>query len=329
MILADKIIELRKRNGWSQEDLAEKLDVSRQSISKWEGAQSIPDMNRILAMSQIFGVSTDVLLKDELDLGGAPVSGLQPDENSAVSVSMEEAAAFLDHRNMASGRVALGVMLCILSPVLLIILSGGQEAGRIALTENQAAGLGLIALIALIGTAVALFVTTGIRSKRFEYLESEQIDTAYGVSGMVRERRERYAPQNTRLLTIGIVLCVVAVIPIFSELLLFEDNEFAEVLSAGALLILIAAGVMMIVRTSMIWDSFKILLEEDDYSRIEKAANKKIAPIASIYWALVTAGYLAWSFLTMEWHRTWIVWPVAGVAFGIVAGIAKMMRSKG
>ena len=64
MILADKIIELRKKNGWSQEDLAEKLDVSRQSISKWEGAQSIPDMNRIIAMSQIFGVSTDVLLKD-------------------------------------------------------------------------------------------------------------------------------------------------------------------------------------------------------------------------------------------------------------------------
>ena len=49
MILADKIIELRKKNGWSQEDLAEKLDVSRQSISKWEGAQSIPDMNKILS----------------------------------------------------------------------------------------------------------------------------------------------------------------------------------------------------------------------------------------------------------------------------------------
>ena len=68
MILADKIIELRKKNGWSQEELAEKLDVSRQSISKWESAQSIPDMNRIIAMSQIFGVSTDVLLKDELEL---------------------------------------------------------------------------------------------------------------------------------------------------------------------------------------------------------------------------------------------------------------------
>ncbi len=329
MILADKIIELRKRNGWSQEDLAEKLDVSRQSISKWEGAQSVPDMNRIIALSQIFGVSTDVLLKDELDLGWTPETGLPADELPARAVTMEEAVAFLDHKNMASGRVALGVMLCILSPVLLVVLTGAQEAGRIRLTNNQAVGLGLIALFVLIGTAVALFVTTGIRGKRFEYMEEEQIDTVYGVSGMVKERRERYSSQNTKLLTIGIVLCVVAVIPIFIALLFCEGDEFAEILAVGALLILISIGVMMIVRTAIIWGGFKVLLEEDDYSRTEKAANKKIAPIASIYWMAVTAGYLAWSFIMMRWDITWIVWPIAGVAFGIVAGIARMMRSKG
>ena len=48
MILADKIINLRKKNGWSQEELAEKLGVTRQSISKYEGAQSIPDLDKIL-----------------------------------------------------------------------------------------------------------------------------------------------------------------------------------------------------------------------------------------------------------------------------------------
>ncbi len=329
MILADKIIELRKRNGWSQEELAEKLDVSRQSISKWEGAQSVPDMNRILALSQIFGVSTDVLLKDELELDGAPELGLEAEDTAARSVSMEEASAYLDHKNTAAGRISLGVMLCILSPVLLIILTGAQEAGRIALTENQAAGLGLIVLFLLIGAAVALFVISGIRHSRFEYLEEEIIDTAYGVSGMARERRERYRSVNARMLTAGIVLCVVAAVPIFIAELFFEENEMAEILAVGVLLVLIAVGVMMIVRTSIIWGGFKALLEEDDYSRVEKTAEKKIAPIASVYWALVTAGYLGWSFLTMEWHRTWIVWPIAGAAFGIVSGVARMMRSKG
>ena len=67
MILADKIINLRKKAGWSQDELASKLNVTRQSVSKWEGAQSIPDMERIVQMSRLFGVTTDYLLKDELE----------------------------------------------------------------------------------------------------------------------------------------------------------------------------------------------------------------------------------------------------------------------
>lgn len=61
MILADKIINLRKKAGWSQDELASKLNVTRQSVSKWEGAQSIPDMERIVQMSRLFGVTTDYL----------------------------------------------------------------------------------------------------------------------------------------------------------------------------------------------------------------------------------------------------------------------------
>ena len=67
MIIADKIVSLRKRAGWSQEELAEKLGVTRQSVSKWEGAQSVPDMDKVVSMSRLFGVTTDYLLKDELE----------------------------------------------------------------------------------------------------------------------------------------------------------------------------------------------------------------------------------------------------------------------
>ena len=82
MILADKIIENRKKNGWSQEELAEKLGVSRQSVSKWESAQAIPDLKKILQLSEVFGVSTDYLIRDEIEevpaLEQAPVdNGLE------------------------------------------------------------------------------------------------------------------------------------------------------------------------------------------------------------------------------------------------------------
>ena len=66
MILADKITALRKKAGWSQEELAEQLGVTRQSVSKSEGAQSVPDMDKVVQMSRLFGVTTDFLPKDEL-----------------------------------------------------------------------------------------------------------------------------------------------------------------------------------------------------------------------------------------------------------------------
>ena len=67
MILADKITEERKKNGWSQEELADKLGVSRQAVSKWESAGAVPDLQRIIQLSELFSVSTDYLLKDEID----------------------------------------------------------------------------------------------------------------------------------------------------------------------------------------------------------------------------------------------------------------------
>ena len=67
MILADKIMQLRKQKGWSQEELAEKLGISRQSVSKWESGMSVPDLDKILKLGELFAVSTDYLLKEEME----------------------------------------------------------------------------------------------------------------------------------------------------------------------------------------------------------------------------------------------------------------------
>ena len=328
MILADKITELRKKNGWSQEELAEKLDVSRQSISKWESAQSTPDMNRILKMSEIFGVSTDYLLKDSIEsLPGEPILPIQEiAEGSARPVSMEESVSFLAYKGIASGRISIGVMMCILSPVLLIVLSSLQEEGIIPLPETAVTGIGLIVLLMLVGGAVALFITTGLVGQRFEYLEKEEIDTEYGVDGMVRERQERYRHTYSMQLVTGIVLCVVSAIPLFIALLVFGENDAAMSVSMAVLLVVVAIGVFLIVRTCTVWGGYQMLLQEGDYTVERKLDNKKNAPIEEIYWGLVVAIYLAVSFLTNAWYRTWIVWPIAGVAYGVVIAIARAVR---
>ena len=63
MDLAEKILTLRKSRSWTQDQLAEQLDVSRQTISKWESGQSLPELDKITALSEVFNVSTDCLLK--------------------------------------------------------------------------------------------------------------------------------------------------------------------------------------------------------------------------------------------------------------------------
>ncbi len=67
MKLSDKIVKLRKTNGWSQEDLAEKMNVSRQAVSRWEGDTAQPDASNVLNLSKLFGVTADYLLNDDYE----------------------------------------------------------------------------------------------------------------------------------------------------------------------------------------------------------------------------------------------------------------------
>ena len=84
MILAEKIMSLRRKKEWSQEKLAEQLGVSRQSVSKWESSASIPDIEKIIRMSELFGVSTDYLLGCE-SKRTVDVSGLTPKEIQTIT----------------------------------------------------------------------------------------------------------------------------------------------------------------------------------------------------------------------------------------------------
>ena len=131
MILAEKISEERKKNGWSQEELAEKLSVSRQSVSKWESGQSVPDLNRILEMARIFGVTTDYLLKDEIE-EAENVDGFKSTESSKKlrKVTMEEADEFLRIKTKTSPIIAFGVSLCVASAAPLIALIGLRHCQR-------------------------------------------------------------------------------------------------------------------------------------------------------------------------------------------------------
>lgn len=312
MILADKIIEERKKNGWSQEELASKLGVSRQAVSKWESAGSIPDLQRILQMSELFGVTTDYLLKDEIEEERLN----EYVETKTIKVSMEEANQYLDMKSKGSRIVANATSLCILSPVSLIVLGTMTE-------DHILIGFSLVLLLVLVAIAVYLFVNYGLRESHMQHLEKEIFETEYGVSGMVRERRKQYESTFTRNIAIGVVLCILSVIPTIMAGVM-EVEDYMSGISVGLLLIIVSIGVNILIRAGMIKSSYDTLLQEGEYTIEEKYLKKKTDAFSGAYWCLMVAIYLGWSFWTNNWKFTWIIWPVAGVLYAAVLGMVKM-----
>lgn len=331
MILADKIINLRKKNGWSQEELAEKLGVTRQSISKYEGAQSIPDLDKILKLSEIFGVTTDYLIKDELEEEEYAPSQMQENESesdrSVHKVTMEMANEYLQIIDWTAGKTAFATILCILSPIVLLMLGAMSEMPDYHISENAAAGIGICVLIVLIAIAVTIFILCGMKTKKYEFMEKEDIETAYGVSGMVKEKRDAYHSMYVTQLVIGIACCICSVIPLFGTLAVSE-SDFYMVSAVCMLLALVAIGTYFIVRSAAKMNAMNQLLEEEDYTRQKKHENKKMSGPVMVYWLIATAIYLAWSFTTNDWDRTWIIWPVVGVLFPAFYAIVNGIRKK-
>ena len=314
MSLSEKIMDLRKKSGWSQEELAERLGISRQSVSKWETGESIPDIDKIIRMSELWNVSTDYLLKEEEALE-------QKSSQRRRQVSPEEAEDFLALSREAAPRIATGVLLCILSPVCLLLMGVLSEKSRIfgnvaLIPENVAGAIGLVVLLVLVAIAVAVFITTGMRLSKYEYMEKEWLEIPKDVVMMVAGEKENFAVTFRYSITIGVVLCIVGVIPLV-VLSIFTEDDLLLVVGVCALLVFVAVGVFFLVHAGMIHASYDKLLQTGDYTPGRKKAEK----FSGAYWSVVVAIYLGYSFLTGNWGFSWIIFPVAGVLYGAISAV--------
>lgn len=316
MILADKIIALRKQNDWSQEDLASKLGVSRQAISKWESKQSTPDLERILAMSKLFAVSTDYLIKDDIEISNG--DGQQEESGSLVrKVSMEEANAYLNFQLKFSKNIAVGVFLCIIAINPLLFSE---------LWENSliAEPLAFIIAALIVTLAVVLFMLNSFRAKEFAWLSHEKCELAYGVEGMLREAEKSYEPSFIFSVIVGVVLCIFT-------LICFVATEFIPALISIHENVLIALGfdivavaVFFFVKAGIMHSTYARLLKKGEFSNINnsfsknKQSKKKQEQIMGIYWLFTFVIYLTYSFLTNNWGKSWLIWPIAGLVCGIL-----------
>ncbi|MGI6211769.1 MAG: helix-turn-helix domain-containing protein [Anaerovoracaceae bacterium] len=327
MILAEKLYQLRTRSGLSQEELAEKMNVSRQSISKWESANSIPSMDKIVELSKIYGVSTDFLLKDEMEeIPGEIIADLNP-ENAVREVTIEEIRDYQKNVEQNRNTVALGVMLCVWSAIPLMISEGLSIAKVSGLTEDTASIIGVVLVLVIIAAAVGIFIKTGSGLHKYDFLNEEGFSLAYGAEAILKKEMEELQPAYQKKRAEGTVLCILSVIPILISSI-FEANEEYSFYGVAILLLLVGIGVFQFVSSSMQMDVYKKLLQIDDYKPENKRVNKKLSVFSTVYWLLATAVYLLWSFLTMNWGTTWVIWPVAGLLFAAIYAILNATAKK-
>lgn len=322
MILADKIIRERKKNGWTQEELAELMNVSRQSVSKWESAQSIPDINKVIRLSELFGVSTDYLFKDEME----EPEFVDSEEAANRRLTLAEAHQFLQIKERSAKIIAFATVLCILSPITLIVLSGIHSQNPARINETLVTGIGLFVLIVMVTCAVALFIYSGSQTGPYHFLDEEIFETEYGVTGMVKERKKAYGSQYNRNNIIATCLAILGVLPLI--LTAVAENELYMIFGLATLLVIEAVAVALFILNGIRWESMLKLLQEGEYSKERKQESHWNNTIAAIYWPVMLALYLGYSFLTNNWHISWVIWPVAGILYGAVIAMASLFRKK-
>ncbi len=332
MNLADKIISLRKQKGWSQEELAAQMDVSRQAVSKWESEASSPDIDKIILLSKIFDVSTDFLLKDNDEQANIETESSNENAEDIKEpikrfVSKNEARDYIDLRKEIAKKIALGVWLCILSPITMFILLGmSQDKSSNVISEEMASIVGVCAILIIVAGAVALFVTSGFKLSQYEYMEKEAFIIDRETKEETKLMDEQYAPIFRTNMTIGIIVCIISAIPL---LLSAATEDEKLVLWALALLLLIVSfGVYRIVKVAIVKSGFQQILQEGEYKEEIKEANKDMEPFTAVYWMVIVAAYLLVSFLTNKWEITWVIWPVAGICFGAMSVIFRSIKEK-
>ena len=330
MTFSEKISALRKQKGWSQEELAEKLMVTRQAVSKWESAQSMPDLDKLVQLSEALGVSTDYLLKDE-QAQSAPVPATAEQTVKPRRVTQEEAKRFLQLQMAAIPKATLGVALCVWSPIVLIGLPVLRSTLNWGFPEEICSGIGLCVLLVMVAAGVALLLTAGGKLREFEYLEREPIETDNGAREQALSMQREVLPICAKRNTIGVVLCILSVLPLFALMCVPGVPDGYYSLAVCALLLLVGIACLLLVRTGSMRGAVDKLLEQGDYTRENKAKSRFVGAVSAAYWLVVTAVFLFYTFGPNgngQPQYSWFIWAIAGVLYGALMAALSVYRKK-
>lgn len=344
MYLPDNLYYLRKRDRVTQEELADKLGVSRQAVSKWETGEAYPETDKLLLLCDMFDVSLDALMRSDLKLVSADpdsapamkADGEKPDEPDSVK---EEAKApetkayraseigYDAHVNGFARAIAAGVFLILLGIAVCLIMCalGSVYADAKSLFEI----LGGTAVVLFAVPAVFLFVLNGLSHDRF--LKSYPVIKSDYSPEDVAAFSKKFSVAMACLVS-GIILDVVLLIvfcALTDEGVIFASNkEAATCFIAAAFFVLLGFIVGGIVLTGIKKSKYDVNPDNTvrDPASEHGKKSKVVEAIDSIIMISCVAIYLLLGFVFALWHPGWIVFPVGALACAVVNAVGNAIN---
>lgn len=300
MSLGENLQFLRKRENMTQEQLAETLEVSRQSVSKWESDNTYPETDKLLQLAELFHCTLDDLMRKDIS-----------------SQYIEDKNNYDQHKNQFSKRITLGVCL-ILSGLTLTCFLQAVLPYREGLDRD---GLSGIVFLLFVVVAVAIFIVTGLQDSYF-VKKHPYIEDFYS-----EEEKETFHKKFTTFITTGVVLIIAGLIIFlgFESIIDPATKEFTDLdtgnLLGSVFLLCVTIAVTLFVYAGTQESKYNIRhynLMQDRNSQTYKN-DKKIGLICGCIMMVATMIYLACGFLGNLWHIAWVVYPIFGISCGIVS----------
>ena len=294
MEFGSRLLEARRARGLNQEELAEALGVSRQTIYKWESGITYPDIDVLCKIAEQLGVGTGYLLGENEQ---APISATVTEEKSTV----------LRHFTKFSRMIG--------GATLLILLSVGVLVALCAWESTVAPILGVTLLLIGVFAAVILYVIAGLRHEAF--IKENTVSVFFEKEEKAKQQRSFAAKIACGLALIFIGVLLVVVLGVL-------DREQQLLFGVACMLLLIGVACYLFITAGILnelyADPVKALMSEER----KKSMRSTEDAIGGIIMTLATAVFLLCGFVFHAWHPAWIAFPIGGVLCGCVSSVLKL-----
>ena len=285
MSLAENLQYLRAREGVTQEQLAERLDVSRQSVSKWESAASYPEMDTLLKLCDMFRVDMDTLLR------------------GSVEKSLSEDTAGYDRfMTLYARKIAGGVSAIVGSVALWSFLSA------LGLSEM----LGTAILLLVIAAAAVVFIASGMEEEHFRK-KHPVIPDFY-----IEPQKERFHRRYIWYIAGGVGAILLGVVMMVLAFTVLPEKEPYESYMGAAFLVIVACAVYFLIYGGMLEDKYNIAKynRQNNPTPEDKSRRRRATTACSVIMILATAVFLFAGLAYYKWNWAAIIYPVGGVLCG-------------